>query len=99
MHTEGMERCTKALDTVVQLPEGKELLQEALVRFRDVTCMGLCNWANVHLCMAKKLLESAAQHKQPMSEVQAEFDGYIKDTLRRYNEALGYNGVAHSLFQ
>lgn len=93
MHTEGVEKCTRALDTVVQLPEAKGLLGEALQRFRDVTCIGLCNWANVHLCLAKKLIEHAAANGTKLADVRADFDEHIASTVQRYKEALSYNGV------
>jgi len=56
VHREGWEKCTKAMDSAVQLPEGRALFGEALDRFRDVTCIGFYNWGNVHMCLAKKLV-------------------------------------------
>jgi hypothetical protein len=94
MQTEGAEKCSRALDTVVQLPEARVLFDEALERFRDVTCIGLCNWANVHLCFAKKLLEAAATGDGGFEAVREEFEEHCAQSTRRYNEALGYNGAA-----
>jgi hypothetical protein len=96
MHTEGAEKCSKALDTVVQLPEAKELLRESFDRFRDVTCIGLSNWANVHLCMAKKLMEHAAQNGKRIKDVEAEFQEHCQSSIQRYNEAIAYNRARHS---
>lgn len=94
MQTEGTEKCSRALDTVVQLPEARELFGEALERFRDVTCVGLCNWANVHLCLAKKLLEQAAlDDAKRFAGVKEEFEQECQKSVARYNEALGYNGA------
>lgn len=93
MQTEGADKCSKALDTVVQLPEARGLFQESFDRFRDVTCIGLCNWANVHLCLAKKVVEHAAAESKPFKSVEAEFNDHCKQSIAKYNEALGYNGA------
>lgn len=97
VHTEGSEACQHALDTIVKLPKARELFDESLDRFRDVTCIGLCNWANVHLCLAKKLMENAAETGQKVSEIRKEFEQHCADAIKRYNEALGYNGAASCL--
>eukprot|EP00892_Ulva_mutabilis_P001101 jgi/Ulvmu1/10992/UM007_0172.1 len=91
MQSEGADACQRALDTVIKLPEAKGLFAESLDRFRDVTCIGLCNWANVHLCHAKKLLEHAAEEGQKPGDIKKEFEEHCKEALKRYNEALGYN--------
>lgn len=93
MQTEGSDACQRALDTVIKLPEAKQLFDESLSRFRDVTCIGLCNWANVHLCHAKKLLEHAAEGGKRPADIKKEFEEHCKEALKRYNEALGYNGA------
>lgn len=93
MQTEGTDACQRALDTVIKLPEAKELFDESLNRFRDVTCIGLCNWANVHLCHAKKLLEHAAEGGKRPSDIKKDFEEHCKEALKRYNEALGYNSA------
>jgi hypothetical protein len=93
VHTEGAEACTRALDTVVKMPEARDLFSESLERFRDVTCIGLCNWANVHLCLAKKLMEHAAENGQSVSDIKKEFDEHCAQATKRYKEALGYNGA------
>lgn len=81
------------MDTVVKLPEARELFDESLNRFRDVTCIGLCNWANVHLCLAKKLMENAAENGQKASDIKKEFEELCSQAIKRYKEALGYNGA------
>ena len=97
MHTEGTERCAKALDTAVQLPEARELFDESFDRFRDVTCVGLCNWANTHVCLGKKLVEAAAAAGGKLDDVRAEFGEHMQQAIKRYNEALGFNGArAHT---
>ena len=93
VHTEGSEACQRALDTVVKLPKARELFDESLGRFRDVTCIGLCNWANVHLCLAKKLMEHAAESGQKVSDIKKEFEEHCTEAIKRYNEALGYNST------
>ena len=93
MQSEGSDACQRALDTVIKLPEAKELFSESLDRFRDVTCIGLCNWANVHLCHAKKLLEHGAEQNKKPNDIKKEFEEHCKEALKRYNEALGYNSA------
>jgi hypothetical protein len=93
VHTEGTEACQRSLDTVVKLPKARELFSEALDRFRDVTCIGLCNWANVHLCLAKKLMEHAAENGQSVDDIRKEFEEHCAEAIKRYKEALGYNGA------
>ena len=98
MQTEGTEKCSRALDTVVQMPEARDLFSESLDRFRDVTCVGLCNWANVHLCLAKKLLEQAAvDEENRFAGAKSEFESECAKSLQRYKEALGYNGAMPAL--
>jgi hypothetical protein len=93
VHTEGTEACQRALDTVVKLPQARELFDESLDRFRDVTCIGLCNWANVHLCLAKKLMEHAAENGQTVDDIRKEFEEHCAEAIKRYSEALAYNSV------
>lgn len=81
------------MDTVVKLPKARELFDESLDRFRDVTCIGLCNWANVHLCLAKKLMEHAAENGQKVADIEKAFEEHRAEAIKRYNEALGYNGA------
>jgi hypothetical protein len=99
VHTEGAEACQRALDTVVKLPEARQLFDESLDRFRDVTCIGLCNWANVHLCLAKKLMEHAAENGQSAADIKEEFAKHCQESTRRYNEALSYNGACSLALQ
>lgn len=93
VHTEGSEACQRALDTVVKLPEARKLFDESLDRFRDVTCVGLCNWANVHLCLAKKLMENAAETGQKVGDIKKEFEKHCAEAIKRHKEALAYNGA------
>lgn len=93
MQTEGSDACQRALDTVIKLPDAKQLFDESISRFRDVTCIGLCNWANVHLCHAKKLLEHAAEGGKKPADIKKDFEEHCKEALKRYNEALGYNSA------
>lgn len=38
-------------------------------RFKDVTCTGLLNWGNVHVCVAHKHLDEAAANGTPLAGV------------------------------
>lgn len=96
LQTEGTEKCNRALDAVVRLPEAQELLEEAKDRFRDVTCMGLSNWANVHTCVAKKLAEHAAEEGRGCDNIRTEFDAACAEAIKRYEQALEFNGVTFS---
>ena len=75
----------------MKLPESRELFNESFDRFRDVTCIGLYNWGNVHVCLAKKIVEAAASKGLAPADVQAEFDQECAQAMKRYQEALQYN--------
>jgi hypothetical protein len=44
---------------VLQSDKALPLFDKAAERFKEVTCTGLLNWGNVHVCKAHKYLDEA----------------------------------------
>ena len=68
-HNEGWESCTRAMETTLRSDEALPLFDKAAERFKDVTCTGLLNWGNVHVCIAHKHLDLAAAEGKGVDSV------------------------------
>lgn len=57
IHSEGLERCQEALETVATSEEAQPLFDEAAGKFQEVAALAMFNWGNVHMCCARKRAE------------------------------------------
>lgn len=89
-HNLGWEACTKAMDSALASEKALPLFTRATDRFKEVTCTGLLNWGNVHICIAHKLLDEAANAGKSMSDVAAELKTNFDEAEKRFNEAMAF---------
>lgn len=89
-HNLGWEACTKAMDSALASEKALPLFDRAAERFKEVTCTGLLNWGNVHICIAHKLLDEAANAGKAMSEVQGELTKQFGEAEKHFNEAMAF---------
>jgi len=90
-HNEGWESCTRAMETTLRSDEALPLFDKAAERFKDVTCTGLLNWGNVHVCIAHKHLDLAAAEGKGVDSVTKLAEEEFKKAEAKYKEAFGFN--------
>ena len=90
MHNLGVEKCQKALESVIHSSEAIPIFEEAAEKFKEVTCVGLLNWGNVYLCVGHKLGSEAASQGKSAEDVEADILAYFDKAEDRYNEAMKY---------
>lgn len=90
LHNLGVEKCQKALESVIHSAEALPIFEEAADKFKEVSCVGLLNWGNVYLCVGHKLASEAAMQGKAAEEVEADVLSYFDKAEDRYNEAMKY---------
>ncbi len=55
-----------------------------------MTANGLLNWGNVHMCVARKYLDEAANKGEPISTVEKKVEAELKKAEERYNQSLQF---------
>ncbi|XP_011096015.1 HSP-interacting protein [Sesamum indicum] len=53
-HELGMELCSEALEETVTSEQAQNLFKKAALKFQEVAAVAFFNWANVHMCEARK---------------------------------------------
>ncbi|KAK4439384.1 protein CLMP1 [Sesamum alatum] len=54
LHELGMELCSEALEETVTSDQAQNLFNKAALKFQEVAALAFFNWANVHMCEARK---------------------------------------------
>mmetsp|Transcript_5803 Transcript_5803/g.16302 ORF Transcript_5803/g.16302 Transcript_5803/m.16302 type:complete len:613 (-) Transcript_5803:272-2110(-) len=90
LHNEGWEKCTQALDAAVQDDKAGPLFDQAAVRFAEVTASGLYHWGNVHMCKARKAVDSLSASGKSVEDIADLIKDEFDHAEKKYQEALGY---------
>eukprot|EP00803_Ostreobium_quekettii_P008486 evm.model.scf_2126.1 EVM.evm.TU.scf_2126.1 scf_2126:13698-15628(-) len=88
MHNIGVEKCQRALEAAIHSDKALPIFDEAAEKFKEVTCVGLLNWGNVHLCVGHKLAGEAATAGKDAASVEAEVLGWFDKAQGRYDQAM-----------
>jgi len=63
-HTDGLEKCSEALEPTKTLEESNGpdgILSEASKKFQEAAAMATFNWGNVHMCSARKKMDGGRE--------------------------------------
>ena len=63
LRTIGLEKCCEALEVAVGTEKAKELLGAAADKFQEAAAAAIFNWGNVHVCAARKLVDTSEPSK------------------------------------
>eukprot|EP00191_Tetraselmis_sp_GSL018_P019770 CAMPEP_0177592292 /NCGR_PEP_ID=MMETSP0419_2-20121207/8478_1 /TAXON_ID=582737 /ORGANISM="Tetraselmis sp., Strain GSL018" /LENGTH=632 /DNA_ID=CAMNT_0019083141 /DNA_START=169 /DNA_END=2066 /DNA_ORIENTATION=- len=90
LHNEGWEKCTQALDAAVQSEKAGPLFDQAAARFAEVTASGLYHWGNVHMCIARKHVDSLAASGKKVEDIIPDIKQEFDKAEEKYQDALRY---------
>lgn len=90
LHNLGWDKTQRAMDAALMSDKALPLFARGAERFKEVTCTGLLNWGNVHVCIAHKFLDEAATNGAPLAGVADRVSAEFAEAERRYKEAMAY---------
>ena len=65
-HTDGLEKCSEALEPTKTLEESNGpdgILSEASKKFQEAAALATFNWGNVHMCSARKKMDGGRDRR------------------------------------
>lgn len=92
LHALGYEKCTQALDLAVQSDKALPLFKASADKFMEVTITGLFNWGNIHVCLARRLVEQAQAQGTPLAQALPLVFKELDEAEKRYKQALEFKG-------
>jgi len=78
------------MDATLQSDAAGPLFAKAAERFKEVTCTGLLNWGNVHVCVGHKIMDEAAARGASAASVRDAVLSEFAAAEGRYAEAMRF---------
>ncbi|KAK9809941.1 hypothetical protein WJX72_002137 [[Myrmecia] bisecta] len=86
----GWDKCQEGLDAALAHDKALPLFEQAADKFAEVTATGLCQWGNVYMCIARRIIDTAAKDGSPLADALPKVVAEHERAEKRFNEALGY---------